>query len=221
MFKKLTMAFAATIALVAGGAGVATAVPGGVPLGGGSGITLGDGTTDIFDCTLTTIGYDAAGRLVGFTAAHCGGPGATVKSERNMGAGVLGRVVAGNEALDYAVIQFDPGRVDPVNRVGNVTITGVGAPPQFPNLACKEGRTTGNTCGLVWGDVFESQETWTQVCVVEGDSGAPLVVGTTLVAMVNAYLAAPCIGPEVGTNMSAILADVNARGGAGSGFRPI
>ena len=112
MFKKLTMAFAATIALVAGGAGVATAVPGGVPLGGGSGITLGDGTTDIFDCTLTTIGYDAAGRLVGFTAAHCGGPGATVKSERNMGAGVLGRVVAGNEALDYAVIQFDPGRVD-------------------------------------------------------------------------------------------------------------
>lgn len=221
MFKKSAMVFAAAIALVGGGSGVATAAPGGVPLGGGSGITLGDGASDIFDCTLTTIGHDNAGRLVGFTAAHCGGPGTTVKSERNIDAGVVGHVVTSNVALDYAVIQFDPGKVDAVNRVGNVTITDVGAPAQFPNLACKEGRTTGNTCGVVWGDVFGSQETWTQVCVIEGDSGAPLVVGTTLVAMVNAYLAAPCIGPEVGTNFATIMADVDAWGGAGSGFRPI
>jgi hypothetical protein len=27
-------------------------------------------------CTLATIGHDTTGALVGFTAAHCGGPGA-------------------------------------------------------------------------------------------------------------------------------------------------
>ena len=119
------------------------------------------------------------------------------------------------------MIEFDRGKVVPVNHVGNVTITGIGAPAQFPDIACKEGRTTGNTCGVVWGDVFQSQETWTQLCVVQGDSGSPVVVGTTLVAMVNAYLAAPCVGPEVGTNINVILGDINAQGGVGAGFRPI
>ncbi|AUM18609.1 MULTISPECIES: peptidase S1 family protein [Rhodococcus] len=220
MFKRVAMAIVAGVALLAGGTGVAVAAPP-VPLGGGSGITLGNGAEDLFDCTLATIGNDRAGRLVGFTAGHCGGPGTTVKSEMDLGAGVLGRIVGTNEVLDYSVIEFDRGRVAPVNRVGNVIITGVGTPVGFPNVACKEGRTTGNTCGVVWGDVFNSQETWTQVCVVEGDSGAPLVVGTTLVAMVNAYLLTPCIGPEVGTNFVTILGDVDARGGVGAGYRPI
>ncbi len=145
----------------------------------------------------------------------------TVKAEYDLAAGSVGRIVSTNERLDYAVIEFDRSKVVPVNRVGDVTITGLGAPVGFPNIACKEGRTTGNTCGVVWGDVFGSQETWTQVCVVEGDSGAPLVVGTTLVAMVNAYLLAACVGPEVGTNIDVIMADINGRGGPGAGFRPI
>ncbi|MGY2063763.1 serine protease, partial [Nocardia gipuzkoensis] len=63
--------------------------------------------------------------------------------------------------------------------------------------------------------------TWSQMCVVEGDSGAPVVVGTTLVGMVNAYLAVACFGPEVGTNMDIITADMNARGDVGAGYRPI
>ncbi|NLV79003.1 MAG: serine protease [Rhodococcus sp.] len=220
MFKRFGLVLAAAVALIAGGSGVAAAAPP-VTLGGGSGITLGNGSEDIFDCTLTTIGYDGAGRLVGLTAGHCGDPGMTVKAEYDIDAGTVGRIVSTNDSLDYAVIQFDAAKVVPVNRVGNVTITGVGAPADFPNIACKEGRTTGNTCGVVWGDVFGAQETWSQVCVVEGDSGAPLVVGTTLVAMVNAYLMAPCIGPEVGTNIDVIFDDINARGGVGSGFHPI
>ncbi|UYP18685.1 S1 family peptidase [Rhodococcus sp. Z13] len=220
MFKKLLVAVITALALIGAGTGVATAAPP-VPLGGGSGITLGDGTRDMYDCTLTTIGYDSAGRLVGITAGHCGDPGWTVKSENDIDAGVLGRFVRVNPALDYAVVEFDPGKVVPVNRIGGVTITGLGAPPGFLDIACKEGRTTGNTCGIVWGDVFQSRETWTQMCVVQGDSGAPVVVGTTLVAMVNAYLAAPCIGPEVGTNMDAIITDINRTGGVGAGFRPV
>ncbi|MFI6757378.1 serine protease [Rhodococcus coprophilus] len=220
MFKRFALLAAAVMALAGGGMGIATAAPP-VTLGGGSGITLGDGGQDIYDCTLTTIGNDASGRLVGLTAAHCGLPGMTVKAEYDPAAGPVGRIVSANTVLDYAVIEFDRGKVVPVNRVGNTTITALGSPAGFPDVACKEGRTTGNTCGVVWGDVFGSQETWTQVCVIEGDSGAPLVVGTTLVAMVNAYLFAPCAGPQVGTNIDVIFADITARGGAGTGFRPI
>jgi hypothetical protein len=43
------------------------------PLGGGASILV-DGRF----CTLNTIGHDKTGELVGFTAAHCGGPGAAV-----------------------------------------------------------------------------------------------------------------------------------------------
>lgn len=218
MLKRLAMTlFAAAAAATTIGAGNAVAAPPAV-LGGGSGIII----EDRFECTLTTIGFDGAGRLVGLTAGHCGDGGAAVKSERNPSAGVVGRFVYSNPDLDYALIQFDPGKVTPVNRVGGVTITGLGGPAQFPNIVCKEGRTTGNTCGLAYGDVFQSgAETWSQMCVVEGDSGAPVVIGSTLVGMVNAYLAVACIGPEVGTNMNVIINDVNRRGNVGAGYRPV
>ncbi|WP_054815238.1 hypothetical protein [Nocardia arizonensis] len=221
MFSKLAKAANAVFAVALGAAllGAGTADAAGPPvIGGGSGIII----DNQYECTVTTVGYDGAGRLMGLTAGHCGDPGAQVYAEADRGAGQIGRFVYSNHELDYAVIQFDPGSIVPVNRVGNVTITGIGGPAQFPAIVCKEGRTTGNTCGLAWGDVFgTNMETWSQMCVVEGDSGAPVVVGTTLVGMVNAYLAIACFGPEVGTNMSSIIGDLNARGGVGAGFRPI
>ncbi|MFJ2666039.1 S1 family peptidase [Nocardia fluminea] len=222
MFSKLAKVANAAFALALGaallGTGAATAQPGPPVIGGGSGIVI----DNAFECTVTTVGYDGAGRLVGLTAGHCGDAGATVSAEVDRGYGEVGRFVYSNPELDYAVIEFTPGRITPVNRIGNVTITGVGGPAQFPTIVCKEGRTTGNTCGITWGDVFATNtETWSQMCVIEGDSGAPVVVGSTLVGMVNAYLALACIGPEVGTNMNSIMDDINARGGVGSGYRPI
>ncbi|MFE6920235.1 serine protease [Nocardia sp. NPDC057663] len=186
-------------------------------LGGGSGIGVNDAT-----CTLTTIGHDSGGRLVGITAAHCGPQGADITAEANRDAGVVGKIAYLNEKMDYAVITFDPAAVVPVNRVGNTTITGTGGPAQFPAIACKEGRTTGQTCGITWGDPLQSNiATVTQICVISGDSGGPVVVGTTLVGMVNGYFYVPCIGPEVGMNITDILGDIDARGGVGAGFRPI
>ncbi|MCP2318641.1 hypothetical protein APR12_003996 [Nocardia amikacinitolerans] len=224
MFSKLAKAANAVFAVALGaallgtGAGPAAAAPGPPVIGGGSGIVI----DNMFECTVTTVGHDNAGRLVGLTAGHCGDPGAEVYAEVDREAGVIGRFVYSNSELDYAVIEFEPGAITPVNRVGNVTITGIGGPAQFPMIVCKEGRTTGNTCGITYGDVFGTNiETWTQMCVVEGDSGAPVVAGTTLVGMVNAYLAIACFGPEVGTNMSAIMNDLNARGGPGAGYVPI
>ncbi|MFC9994410.1 S1 family peptidase [Nocardia sp. NPDC127526] len=220
MIRKLAGvagAFALALSTVLLSAGTANAEPSAV-IGGGSGIII----DDMYECTVTTIGHDNAGRLVGLTAGHCGDPGAQVYAEAARGAGEIGKFVYSNHELDYAVIQFDPDKVVPVNRIGNVTITGLGGPPGFPMIVCKEGRTTGNTCGLSWGDVFGSGiETWSQMCVVEGDSGAPVVVGSTLVGMVNAYLAIACFGPEVGTNMSTIMENINARGGIGAGYYPI
>ncbi|CDZ89627.1 serine protease [Rhodococcus ruber] len=198
------------------GTGVAAAADPAV-LGGGSGIVM-DGRNY---CTLTTIGPDSGGRLVGFTAGHCGNAGSTVASEADPDAGVVGTITYTDADLDYAVIVFEPAKVVPVNRVGNTTITGIGGPAQFPDIVCKQGRTTGQTCGVAYGDVFGSGQTWTQTCVDLGDSGGPVVVGTTLVGMVNGYLTVACLGPEVGTSMTAVVGDADARGGAGAGFRPI
>ncbi len=187
-------------------------------LGGGSGIVVNGQAL----CTLTTIGHDAGGRLVGFTAGHCGDVGTSVRAGASRDADVVGSVAYANTTIDYAVIVFDPGKVVPVNRVGNTTIAALGSPPMFPDISCKNGRSTGETCGLTYGDILQSGGlTWSQMCVAEGDSGAPVVVGTTLVGMVRAYLGFPCIGPAVGTTMSAIIDDVNQRGGTGSGYVPI
>lgn len=210
----VTAAAAATVTLTAG---PATAAPAQTPMGGGTAIVVGGNAA----CTLTTIGHDGAGRLIGITAGHCGNPGDAVFPEFNWNDTPVGTVVAKYPAIDVEVIEFDPAVVAPVNRVGGVAITGVGSPTEFPDITCKEGRTTGNTCGITWLTDSVNQETWTQICVVEGDSGAPVVAGTTLVGMINAYAEVPCLGPSVGTTMDATLAALNAAGGPGAGFQPI
>ena len=98
-----------------------------IPMGGGAGIVVNGDTM----CTLTTIGGDAAGELIGFTSAHCGGPGAQVTAEGAENAGVLGTMVAGNDNLDYAVIRFDPAKVTPVANFNGFLISGLGPHPAF------------------------------------------------------------------------------------------
>lgn len=210
----ITACLALTATLSAAPAGAA---PASAPLGGGTGIVV-DGNAA---CTLTTIGHDAANRLVGITAGHCGDIGDPVTPEFDWDGGPVGTIVAQAPAIDVAVIEFDPARVTPVERVGGVTITGVGPPTAFPDIACKEGRTTGDTCGITWLTDPVRHETWTQICVMQGDSGAPVVVGTTLVGMINAFAEVPCLGPSVGTTMDAVLDALNSYGGPGAGFQPI
>ncbi|WP_431955736.1 serine protease [Nocardia lijiangensis] len=209
------LAIAATVFL-APVAGTASAADPPV-LGGGSGIVVGN----LAECTLTAIRHDRAGRLVGLTAGHCGTSGASVLAESEPNYGVVGRFAHSDPVLDYAVIEFDADRVTPVRQVGDTAITGLGAPAQFPAIVCKKGRTTGTTCGVTWGALGAATDTWTQLCVLEGDSGAPVLVGSTLVGMVNAYLGVGCFGPEVGTDIRAVVADLDARGEVGAGFQPI
>jgi hypothetical protein len=198
-----------------------------VPMGGGAGIVINGDTM----CTLTTIGTDAAGNLIGFTSAHCGAPGAQVASEAVENRGVLGVMVAGNDALDYAVIKFDPAKVAPVANYNGFVISGIGPVPVFGQIACKQGRTTGNSCGVTWGPGQDPGTIVMQVCGRPGDSGGPVTVDNLLVGMIHGAFSdnlpscvikyIPLHTPAVVMSFPDILADVNAKHRPGAGFVPV
>lgn len=198
-----------------------------VPMGGGSGIVVEGDTL----CTLTAIGNDNRGNLIGFTSAHCGGPGERVEAEGAQAAGVLGTMVAGNEGLDYAVIQFDPQKVQPVNNVKGFEIDGIGPDPALGDVACKLGRTTGYSCGVTWGPGEQPGTIVNQVCGQPGDSGAPVTVNNRLVGMIHGAFSEelptcvikyiPLHTPAVTVSINAVLNDINAKNRAGSGFVPV
>jgi hypothetical protein len=198
-----------------------------VVLGGGAGIVV-DGTTL---CTLTSIGIDNHRNLIGFTSAHCGAPGAQVGAEGAEGAGVLGTMVAGNDNLDYAVIQFDPNKVTPVSNFKGFLITGIGPDPGFGQVACKLGRTTGYSCGVTWGPGAQPGTIVNQVCGGHGDSGAPVTVDNKLVGMIHGAFSndlpscvvkyIPLHTPAVTESINTVLGDVSARNRPGAGFVPV
>jgi len=198
-----------------------------VPMGGGAGIVINGDTL----CTLTTIGFDSAAELIGFTSAHCGGPGAQVAAEVAENRGVLGTMVAGNDNLDYAVIRFDPAKVAPVADYNGFPINGVGPDPAFGQIACKQGRTTGNSCGVTWGMGQDPGTIVMQVCGRPGDSGAPVTVDGLLVGMIHGAFSdnlpsciikyIPLHTPAVVMSFSAIVADINSKHRPGAGFTPL
>jgi hypothetical protein len=198
-----------------------------VTLGGGSGLVVNGEAL----CTLTAIGNDNRGNLIGFTSAHCGGPGAKVGAEGHENAGVLGEMVAGNDVLDYAVIQFDPEKVHPVNNVDGFQIDGLGPDPLVGDIACKLGRTTGYSCGVTWGPGDEPGTFINQVCGQPGDSGAPVTVNNRLVGMIHGAFSEglptciikyiPLHTPAVNMSFNTQLADIVAKNRPGSGFIPV
>lgn len=220
--KKLTVLLAVIAAglLSLVGIGTADAAPK-VPLGGGSGILVLNGGNTAAACTITTVGRPTSGpnkgKLIAVTAGHCGKKGQRVISERYQNRGDIGRIVYSASDIDLAVIQLN-GNVAPTRTVNGVTIRKINtAPVQFPTILCKEGRTTGNTCGIAW--FSDGYSHFSQMCVVEGDSGSPVVVGDQLVGMVNAYYFVSCLGPETGTNAKTILNRLDAIGL--NGFKPV
>jgi hypothetical protein len=197
-----------------------------VPIGGGAGIIIDTNTY----CTLTAIGNDNTGALIGFTSAHCGGPGAEVTSEAAPDRGPIGTMVTGNDGLDYAVIRFDPAKVNPVSNWNGFAINGIGPDPAFGQVACKLGRTTGYSCGVTWGPGEQPGTIVNQVCGRPGDSGAPVTVNNKLVGMIHgAFTDAiptciikyiPLHTPAVTMSINAILADLATKNRPGTGFVP-
>jgi hypothetical protein len=197
-----------------------------LPMGGGAGIVINGDTM----CTLTTIGTDSNAELIGFTSAHCGGPGAQVAAEGAENRGKLGTMVAGNDTLDYAVIKFDPAKVIPVANWNGFAINGIGPDPAFGAIACKQGRTTGNSCGVTWGMGQTPGTIVMQVCGRPGDSGAPVTVNNLLVGMIHGAFSdnlptcvvkyIPLHTPAVVMSMNSIIADINSKNRPGAGFIP-
>ena len=192
-----------------------------VLLGGGAGITV-NGTP----CTLTTIGHDNTGQLVGITAAHCGGSGSQVAAE---GSGaVVGSVVTADDALDYAVIKFDPAKVTPTANFDGFVINGIGPDPSLRQPACTHGAASGDGCGHIAvqtlrpGVVGAGMPSWRP-----GDDGEPVTVDGQLVgATLKGFSMVDGITFAQSTQInfaliSAIINDANAKGGVGAGFSPI
>ncbi|MEO6795162.1 MAG: serine protease [Mycobacterium sp.] len=226
MTALLTLAAATALATLAAPAG-RVAAEDKVVMGGGAGLVV-DGDTM---CTLTTIGHDKTGALIGFTSAHCGGPGAQVAAEGSEGNGIIGQMVAGNDGLDYAVIEFDPAKVTPVSNFGGFPIGGIGPDPTFGQIACKQGRTTGNSCGVTWGPGQDPGTIVMQVCGRPGDSGGPVVVDNMLIGMIHGAFSEalptcvvkyiPLHTPAVVVSINAVLADISAHDRPGTGFVPV
>lgn len=194
-----------------------------VPLGGGTGIVV-DGSY----CTLATIGRDKSGALVGFTAAHCGGPGAGVVAEGAENRGPLGTVVAAGSGLDYAVIKFDAGKVTALANYDGFAINGIGADPEWHQPECKLAAATGDFCGRNNTLPGPGPRMAIRGPFKPGDDGGPVTSDNLLVGMITGGVGPlpPIVGqPPVEyidlIKFSAILADVSANGGPGSGFVPL
>ncbi|RLV10532.1 peptidase S1 [Streptomyces griseocarneus] len=230
------------MSLVAAPAANAETTP--TPVGGGSGIVFqsnpGSAQPAYEGCTLTAVGRDKAGNLVGLTNAHCftdaqgnkqvgnsvyldPAPAGTAFSPASPGnpdlkAGPIGTVTyvgtpnhllgGGPEGLDVSVIKLDESRVAPTDTIGGVTIKSIGAPPANGVRMCKQGHSTGLTCGIKLGthDIWFTHLIWTWA----GDSGSPVVDGTTLVG--NAW------GVQHSSSILDVIDELNANGGVGAGF---
>jgi len=192
-------------------------------LGGGAGIIV-NGTY----CTLTTIGHDNSGTLVGFTAATCGGSASSVGIES--GPGGVGNVVATNDDLDYAVIKFDPAKVVPTASFAGFAINSIGPDPTtFRQQVCTQGGATGFGCGpFKFGNLKPGIAAANVPAWQPGDDGAPVTADGQLVGLTRKGDTTAVFGPipEASTHISftlfsSILEDVNGKGGPGAGFTPI
>jgi hypothetical protein len=209
--------------LVAGLLAPSAAADSAIPLGGGAGIVVAGGY-----CTLATIGRDHSGALVGFTAGHCGGPGADVVAE-GANNGTVGTVTASDGALDYAVIKFDPGKVVPTNNFAGFPINGImDAAPDFRQPACTQGAATGNYCGHIGSIPGPGANVTMHAPFQPGDDGRPVTCDGQLVGVVyeghvipGDLQGSPSIPDTHFHKFIAISNDVNAKGGPGAGFTPI
>jgi hypothetical protein len=222
-YRLRVVAFVVAVATVVASAGLlAPTASAAVPLGGGAGIVV-DGSY----CTLGTIGHDHTGDLVGFTAGHCGGPGAGVVAEGADNHSPVGAVAAVGDGMDYSVIKFDPAKVTPIANFAGFVINGIGPDPAWHQPACKLGAATGDFCSGIGSLPSPRPRISMSAPFQPGDDGGPVTSDNLLIGMIISGMFVP--GDLLGapsyqfanlTKFSAILDDVNTKGGPGAGFSP-
>ena len=168
-------------------------------------------------CTLGAVGYDHAGNKVGITAGHCdaynGGPLYLHDTKQHIGEFVYSNH---DPSFDYAVVKLDD-NVFLSSNGPNLRVDQVGSEAQFGEILCKDGRTTGVTCGLIlsWNNGLIHGEILTTGYMWQGDSGGPLVRGTELVGIASKLDYA--LPPFEFISIHKILNDI-PYGQVGSGF---
>lgn len=242
--KRIILSIMASIAMIiglaAGFAPVASAAPT-VPVGPGTGWTLKtvphNGAND--SCTITAVGHDNAGRLIGLTAGHClrdpanptqqlpaGQPiYKTVSPVANTQIGVStgvqawgGQGTVPQSTLDYAVIELDPNVVIPrsLSEDGTLSVTSFGTAGLFQNI-CKDGIATGNTCGLINNVSTNYYKSWASM--FNGDSGSPAVkAGTGVLVAVGVGYDVSNPSVFIYNKIQPVLTDINAKASYGAGF---
>lgn len=178
-------------------------------------------------CTLAVTGVDAEGRKIGITAGHCGDVGDAVRSADSFWVGEAGTIVADGSNDDYSVIEFGS-NAEISNSYNGVTVNGIGGQTTNLQEVCKTGVATGFTCGLVW--TADERLTMSQLCAMQGDSGAPVIANGRVVGLISGGLVAnhdlscrtpiqgPLHMPSLSVNMDRIVAEMDASGGPGRGF---
>jgi hypothetical protein len=127
------------------------------------------------------------------------------------------------------VIKFDPAKVIPTNNVGGFAINGIGPDPDWHQLSCTNGAANGVRCGGIASMPGPGPRgAMSRALFQPGDDGGPITSNDQLIGVVFGGMNTP--GDLQGsaphsfsdfTKFSAILNDVNAKGGPGAGFTPI
>ena len=142
----------------------------------------------------------------------------------------VGTMVTGNDGLDYAVIRFDPAKVQPVSNWKGFAIDGIGPDPAFGEVACKTGPHHRLFVRCHLGPGSDPGTILNQVLRAARDSGAPVTVNNKLVGMIHGAFSddlptcivkfIPLHTPAVTMSINSILADLTARDRPGAGFVP-
>lgn len=165
-------------------------------------------------CTMSVVGTDDLGNKVGISAAHCIShepDGTTVRrwTPWNRYREPIGEIAYRNSALDYVVIDLYDDVILSSNGPG-LRLDHLG-PANPTGVVCKDGQTTGVTCGVV------TRQTDTHIYNLAfmgpGDSGGPLMQGDGWVGINRAMTD---YGFEY-VKASAVLADIASR----QGFAPV
>jgi hypothetical protein len=160
-------------------------------------------------CTMGVVGTDASGNKVGITAAHCVSQyedGDTVYLYATTAAAriPIGTIAHRDTAIDYVVIKFGDNVTLSSNGPG-ARVDGIGPANVQGRIACKDGQTSGVSCGFIYGQ--DANVYFSTGYALPGDSGGPLFVNNTKwVGLVHAVYAK---GFEY-TKSSTILNDIAA-----------
>ncbi|MDT7737079.1 MAG: hypothetical protein QOK09_448 [Mycobacterium sp.] len=137
-------------------------------------------------------------------------------------------MAAVGDGLDYSVIRFDPAKVSPTANFAGFPIDGIGPDPDLGEPACTLGAATGDQCSHIVTIPGPGPGRSMLAPFQPGDDGRPVTSDDLLIGLVRDGYTIPgdLLGnlpmPETELILfSAILNDVNAKGGAGAGFSPI